>query len=320
MARATQLRDLGEFELIERIARVARRQRATGVVRGIGDDAAVLRPRAGADDVVSTDSRVEGVHFRWETDPPRVVGQTALAAALSDLAAMGAAPRGFTWSFAAPPGLSLARFDGLTAGLLAMARATRCPLVGGNLTRARETSLHLTVLGAVSRGRALLRWARVGDRVFVTGTLGNAALSRRVAASSGRPLRWVPTPRLEAGRRLARIPGVRGCVDVSDGLLADLGHLIGPERNCPIDLDRLPRQHGFNARCRRLGVEPGRLAAAGGEDYELLFAMAPDGPSEAQLARRLGVRVTELGCVAAGPPVASQGRGWRHFRGRRGPA
>ena len=313
MGRPAQLRDHGEFELIDRIARRASRAGGGPVALGIGDDAALLRPRADEDWVVSTDARIENVHFRWQTDPPTVVGRTALAAAVSDLAAMGASPRGFTWALAAPPELPLRLFDGMTAGLLAMAEATGCPLVGGNLSRARETSLTLTVMGGVRRGAALRRRARLGDRICVTGQLGAAALARREAERSGRPLRRVPAPRLEAGRRLARLPGVRGCVDVSDGLLADLGHLIGPERSCPFEPERLPRARGFDARCRKLDLDPLALAATGGEDYELLFALAPNAPTVSQLTRRLGVEVTELGRVQSGAPDPASRAGWRHF-------
>ncbi|TMA21966.1 MAG: thiamine-phosphate kinase, partial [Deltaproteobacteria bacterium] len=217
-----RLRDLGEFALIERIERAARRMaRGPGVVLGIGDDAALLRARPGETWVVSTDARVENVHFRWSSDSPRTVGATALAAALADLAAMGAHPRGFTCAIAAHGDLPLAALDGVVRGLVDAARRYDCPLVGGNLTRARETSLVSTVMGGVARGRALRRRARGGDRILVTGELGAAALARARAERGGAPLRRVPVPRLVQGRALARIGAVTGCIDVSDGLAAD---------------------------------------------------------------------------------------------------
>jgi len=310
--RAAVLRDLGEFPLIDRIARAARRAGVAPPALGIGDDAALLASRPGEDWVVSTDARVEDVHFRWRTDAPRTVGRTALAAALSDLAAMGARPRGFTWAFAAPDSLPLPAFDGLLAGLLFESRRHACPLVGGNLTRARETSLVLTVLGGVPRGRALRRRALLGDRILVTGSLGGSALARARAESEGKPVRCIPEPRLRAGRALARIAAVRGCIDVSDGLAADLAHLIGPDRHCPLDPARVPRPRGFDAACRRLGLDPDALVLSGGDDYELLFALAPRGPSAAALSRRLGTPVSELGRVAEGPPTAA-GTGFAHF-------
>jgi thiamine-monophosphate kinase len=306
------LRDLGEFALIARIERAARRMPQAGVALGIGDDAALLRARRGETLVVSTDARVEHVHFRWDTDGPAVVGDTAVAAALSDLAAMGAQPRGITCAIAAPGDLPLAAFDGLVRGIVRAARRYACPLVGGNLTRAGETSLVSTVLGGVARGRALRRRARVGDRILVTGELGAAALARARAERNGAPVRRIPVPRLAQGRALARIRAVTGCIDVSDGLAADLAHLLGPRRHCRLDPARIPLPRGFAAGCRALGLAPIATALAGGDDYELLFAIGPAGPSAAALSRRLGIRVTELGRVEAGPP-SSAGSGFDHF-------
>ena len=137
-----QLRDLGEFGLIDRIERAARRLGAPrSVVIGIGDDAAVLRPGPREDVVVTTDALIENVHFRWRSDGPGIVGRRALVACLSDLAAMGARPLGFTWGLAAPPATPVRRLDGLLAGMLREAREHGCPLVGGNVSVGRETSL-----------------------------------------------------------------------------------------------------------------------------------------------------------------------------------
>jgi thiamine-monophosphate kinase len=310
------LRDLGEFALIARIERAARRAPRGRVQLGIGDDAALLTALPGETWVVSTDARVEGVHFRFATETPRTVGETALAAALSDLAAMGARPRGFTCALAAPGALPLAVFDDLLRGLLRGARRYACPLVGGNLTRASETSIVLTVLGEVARGRALRRRARVGDRILVTGELGAAALARARAERSGSLLRRVPVARLRQGRALTRIASVTGCIDVSDGLTADLAHLIGARRRCAIDPARLPLPRGFVAGCRALGLDPVATALAGGDDYELLFAVRRPGPSAAALSRRLGIRVSELGEVERGP-AAQPARGFDHFAGSR---
>ncbi len=150
-----QLRDLGEFGLIDRIARAAARRGGSGtaVALGIGDDAALLRLRAGEELAVSTDACFEGVHFRLANESARTIGRRALVANLSDLAAMGARPLGCVLALAAPSGLSVRTADALVAGLLDEAVRYACPLVGGNLSRARELSLTLTVLGAVARGQ-----------------------------------------------------------------------------------------------------------------------------------------------------------------------
>jgi thiamine-monophosphate kinase len=312
-----RLSDLGEFGLIARIERAAAKLPVSrAVVLGIGDDAAVLRPRPGEDLVVTTDSLVENVHFRWSTQSARTVGRRALAVNLSDLAAMGARPLGCTLAFVAPPELAVSRLDGLVAGLLHEARKYACPLVGGNVSRGGETSLGVTAIGAVERGRAVSRrGARAGDRILVTGVLGAAALDiARGELGRGR-VRRVPTPRLRAGRALARLSGVGGCIDVSDGLEADLAHLLeGTDLVPELDPARLPLAPRFRSACAELGLDPERLARTGGEDYELLFTLRPAGPSAAALSRRLGVRVSQIGrLVRAGRSRhASQG-GWRHF-------
>jgi thiamine-monophosphate kinase len=312
------LRDVGEFGLIARFERAARRRGvAPSAPFGPGDDAALLRPRAGEDLVVTTDALVEDVHFRWRTQPPRLLGRRALAAALSDLAAMGARPLGFLLALAAPPGLDLRLADALAHGLAEAAAESGCPLLGGNVTRARETSLTLTAVGAVRRGRALLRsGARPGDRLFVTGVLGRTALAVARAEREGRPLRHVPEARLAAGRALARLSSVGACIDVSDGLRADLAHVLEASRvGAELDPAAVPRPPGFERACAKLGVDAQQLLLAGGEDYELLFTIRPGGPGAAALSRRLGVRVTEIGRIvprAARRSARDQG-GWRHF-------
>ncbi len=316
-----RLADVGEFGLIERIARAAERVSGVAVRRGIGHDAALLRARRGEDVAVSADTLVEGVHFRLDREGPRHVGRRALVANLSDLAATGARPLGFTLALAAPPRLAVRDALGFVNGMLDVGAEHDCPLVGGNVARAREVSLAITVLGGVGRGRALDRsGARPGDRLFVTGVLGAAALARARCERRGGRLRHCPTPRLAAGRALGRSAAVRACIDVSDGLVADLGHLarasgVGAE----LEAGRVPRPRGFEAACRRLGLEPDRLALAGGEDYELLFAVAPRGPGAGALARRLGVPVQEIGRIRArglhlrGARIEPGAGGWRHF-------
>jgi len=313
------LGDLGEFGLIERIRARAARVKAPHVVAGIGDDAAVLRPRVGEDLVVSADTLVEDVHFRFRNQAPVTIGRRALRVNLSDLAAMGARPIGFTLALSAPSSLELSFVDGLLHGLLGDAVRYGCPLVGGNLARSSEVQLAVTIFGAVPRGRALRRGAaRPGDRVFVTGALGAAGLALARSERGASKLRFLPEPRLGAGRALAKRRDVGACIDLSDGLASDLVHLtrasgVGAE----IDLGALPLPRGFEAACRREDLEAVAVATRAGEDYELLFTLrrTQRASSSSQLERALGVPVSEIGRITKGSDVSglSDGRGFRHF-------
>jgi thiamine-monophosphate kinase len=165
----------------------------------------------------------------------------------------------------------------------------------------------VTVIGRVERGRALRRTGLApGDQLFVTGVLGLAALRRLASDRHGTPLRHVPEPRLEAGRRLARLRGAKACIDLSDGLASDLGQLVRASRvAAEVEAESLPRARGFDGDCVRLGIDPIALQAAGGEDYELLFGLAPGrlAADPQALSRRLGVRVTRIGRIVAGRGV-----------------
>ena len=320
-------RELGEFGLIEAIRRraAARDPRGSSDWRvTIGDDAAVLTPRRGEELVFTTDALVEDVHFRWRTSDPRSVGHKALAVNLSDVGAMGARPVGFLLTLGLPARVTGAQLDGFFTGLLALARASHCPLVGGDITRSREFVANITAIGAVARGRALLRSAaRPGDRVLVTGALGGAAAGLRLLAGRGartaaeRALarrQNVPRPPWRAGERLVRLRLSRAAIDVSDGLAQDLGHVLRASGvGARIALERLPVARGATA----------AEALGGGEDYELLFTVRPGAPSAAVLARRLGCRVSEIGVITARPglvltrsgrPVQMGTRGFQHFK------
>jgi thiamine-monophosphate kinase len=195
------------------------------------------------------------------------------------------------------------------------------------VSAARETSLTLTVLGAAAPARLLKRdAARPGDRLFVTGTFGGAALAVTRARRFDTPVRHLPSLRLAAGRALGRLAARGACIDVSDGLLADLGHVLEASGvGARVEVDRIPRPRGFAAACARIGQSPEALVLGGGEDYELLFTLRHGGPGPAVLARRLGAPVAEIGRIerARGLRLGGGGRalaalrrasaGWRHF-------
>jgi thiamine-monophosphate kinase len=321
----------GEFGLIAAVRRAA--GRAGGGWRvAIGDDAAVLRVPASRELVSTVDALVEGVHFRFRTTDARSLGRKALAVNLSDLGAMGATPVGCLLALGVPRGAPRAQLDGLLSGLLAEARAAHCPLVGGDTVASPVWWISVTAFGLVPRGRALLRsGARPGDRVFVTGALGGSALGLALLESGRGALarsfvrrHRVPRPPFRAGARLARRGDVRAAIDVSDGLVQDLGH-VARESGVRIDveLERVPCAPGARRLAPRLGLDAEVLALHGGEDYELVFCARRGAPSAAALSRALGVAVAEIGRVRrgrgvrllrAGKPVQIPGSGWDHFK------
>ena len=311
----------GEFDLIARIrARVATR---ADVVLGIGDDAALLAPPPGRQLVVTADTLNDGVHFPRGTSPADV-GWKALAVNLSDLASMGAEPAWCTLSLSLPQS-DPAWIEGFLDGFLDLAGQHDIALVGGDTTRG-PLSIAVTAMGLVEPGRALRRdGARVGDEVWVTGTLGDAAgglaLLDREPVPALRARLDRPTPRVAAGRALAGI--ATACVDVSDGLLADLGHVCARSHVAAhLDVDALPA----SAALREAFGEADRIAlqASGGDDYELCFTAPADaGADIGAVSAQFGLRITRIGRIVAGEgvhpvdaksqPWSSPRRGYDHF-------
>ena len=302
-----------EFQLISSF--LGGMDRGDAVRLGVGDDAAVLSLEPGEELVVSTDCAVTGVHFPDDADP-ELAAFRAVAAAASDLAAMGARPLAMTLTLAAPDS-SDALFAGLQRGLRAASDSFSLPLVGGDLARA-PLSFGVQVLGAVPRGEAIQRaGARTGDRVCVSGFLGDAAAGLAVLKGelTGLPgaLRsellerfWRPQPALVLGASLRG--RASAMIDVSDGLLADAGHLARASGVClRIDSSRVPRSPELCA-----AAPPERAldwALAGGEDYVLCFTLGGD--------QELPRGCTEIGVVEAGEGVkcdhSIDSRGYRHF-------
>jgi thiamine-monophosphate kinase len=306
---------LGEFDLIARIrARVLQRG---DVVLGIGDDAALLQPPQGRQLAVTADTLNSGVHFPVETSPADI-GWKALAVNLSDLAAMGAEPAWCTLSLSLPEADS-AWADAFLDGFLELAQRHGIALVGGDTTRG-PLSISVTAVGFIEPGRALRRdAAQVGDDIWVTGTLGDAAaalVQRHGDADPALRSRLDrPTPRVEAGRALAGI--ARAAVDVSDGLLADLGHIcersgVGAE----IELVSLPASAAL---LQAFDLEQRwSLQATGGDDYELCFTASPLYRDELlRVCESVGVVVTCIGRIVSGSGVAaldSGARAWHPSR------
>ncbi len=288
------------------------------MLRGSGDDAAVVRARPVC--VTSVDAMVEGVHFRlgdgWATAGE--VGHRALAGALSDLAAMGADPGEAYLALGLPAGFAEERALELVRGANALAARTGTAIAGGDVVRAPALTVSVTAVGWADSADALVGrdGARAGDLVGVTGSLGAAGAALAVmegraadtaAARAAVAAARAPMPRLAEGSALAAA-GVHAMIDLSDGLASDavhIGRAGGVELR--VELAALPLHEGVAEVCAELGVAPWRLAAAGGEDYELCFCAAPEDRArvEAAVAELGAVRVSWVGEVRAGAPGAS---------------
>jgi len=271
---------------------------------GIGDDAAVLDVPAGERLVASTDATVEGVHFRREWLSSEEIGARAATAALSDLAAMAARPLGLLLALGVPESWQ-GELAELARGVGASAERAGCPIIGGNVTRARELSLTITVLG--SAAHVLRRsGALPGDLVYVTGLLGGPAAALRALQSGHVPapahmIRFTdPRARLAEAHWLAGA-GATAAIDVSDGLGADVAHLARASvATIELEAANIPHLEGVSA----------EDALRSGEEYELVMTFAPDAALDvAQFERRFGIPLTHIGEVreAAGEPVRADG-------------
>jgi thiamine-monophosphate kinase len=320
---------LGEFDLIARwFTRPVRR-----AALGVGDDCALLQPTPGQQLAVSTDTLVEGRHFLSTVEPERL-GHKALAVNLSDLAACGAAPLAFTFALTLPR-VDEAFLEGLARGMLALADAHDIELVGGDTTGG-PLAIGLTVFGEVPPGQALLRsGARAGDQLWVShpvdGGLGDARLALEVfrgrlalpgdAFERVRARMECPTPRVALGLALRGV--ATSAIDLSDGLVGDLGHVLARSRvGATLDADALPQSEVLAAQPQARRREYG---LAGGDDYELLFSAPASREREVlAAAAQAGCGATRIGAVDAEPGlrlVDSRGQalrlalvGYDHFR------
>ncbi len=311
---------MDEFEIIQTYFSTQPVTRAD-VACGIGDDAALLRVPPGNELVATTDTMVADVHFLADADPADV-GYRALAINLSDLAAMGAEPAWATLSLTLPEARP-AWLDAFCRGFYELAREFRVQLVGGNLARG---PLNITVgaYGYVPAGRALRReGAKAGDDIYVTGTLGDAALALNhllgkhalgadaLAVVKDRLAR--PRPRVTAGLRLRGIASA--AIDISDGLLADLGHVLKASKvGARIELARLPVSDVYRAELARVGWD---AALVQGDDYELCFTVPREGMTMmGEFAREAGCAISRIGEVLAQPGLTVIDPSGGHYRAR----
>jgi thiamine-monophosphate kinase len=330
--------DLGEHALIERIT--SRLPVPAWVVVGPGDDAAVLKPVRNALDVVTTDALVDGVHFDMRFVPSRAIGHRALAANLSDLAAMGARPRAALLSLALPASLAANVVDGLVDGFVAHAASQQVAIVGGNITRTPgPLVVNVTAHGSVHpRGVLTREGARPGDGVYVTGWLGAAAVGlaslRARAEHPGHEACPVPAceerylypvSRSRAGLQISHYGAASSCMDLSDGLADGVRQLAAASGvGVLVDGDALPIPDEARRWHEVQGTDAMAAALSGGDDYELLFTVRPRhaGKLRGAAARCRDLPITRIGVVTKdtaqlvrrGSTVSALPEGYQHFR------
>lgn len=338
---------LQEFALIQGLQhRYARH--APGLVHGIGDDAAVVETRSSRWWHLTTDLLAEGIHFDLKSAAPESIGYRAAMANLSDLAAMGAVPRYLLIALAIPKTIRQPQVYELYRGLMRACRPYGVALIGGDTSASKAgLFLSITLMGTTAKRRALFRHgAKVGDQIYVSGTLGDSLaglrlLTKSTIARSSTPRqsqlsrshrqflirRHVrPTARVAEGLWLNHGRLATAAIDLSDGLSGDLRHLceesgVGAE----VESDNIPLSPACHAYAKAYHVSPTQLAITGGEDYELLFTASPRSRSALERqARARGYRITRIGTIRPqkfGIQMTSQGRTWplpltsyEHFR------
>ncbi len=299
-----------ENSILKKIAGSSWSSRGQGVwhsvALGVGDDAALFRPKPGREIILTCDWFLEGTHFLREKHPPDAVGWKCLARAVSDVAAMGGTPRCFLLSLALPEPHAGKWLDMFLRGLRRGTRKFQCPLAGGDTTRRNEILISVTVVGEVRAGTAVLRsGARADDILYVSGRLGEAELGLRIMrqskgpASKKNPLtrkHLYPEPRLALGQWLVKKGLVTAMMDLSDGLSSDVPRLCAASAvGARLEKAKIPQVQTPDV-ALKYGHDPMQLALHGGDDYELLFTVPP---RKAKLLPKSfrGVRLTPIGKI-----------------------
>lgn len=303
MTKSEPRRRLREDEIVRKFHKLWKRGawKSSGLALGPGDDAALLSPNGGKQQILSCDWFLEGTHFLRGLHPPEAVGWKCLARAISDVAAMGGAPRVFLLSMALPDAFTSGWLDGFLRGLSKASRRLGCVLAGGDTSRFDRVVISVTVIGAVPVGHALVRsGAQVGDLIYVSGALGGAEAglrrlrsARGVAKAPDPAIRkhLYPKPRLALGQWLAANRMARAAMDISDGLSTDLARLCAASSvGALVDASRIPVARGADL----------QSALNGGDDYELLFTIPP------ARAKRMPKKVADVPVAAIGEIIAAR--------------
>jgi thiamine-monophosphate kinase len=331
--------ELGEFSLIARLQQRLQGKPGPQIIRGMGDDCAVVRPAAGMDLLLTTDTQEEGVHFRRDWATPEEIGWRCLAVNVSDIAAMGGSPLGAVVALSLPAMLDVAFVDALYDGMQAVATRYDCPIIGGNISQRADTlSVTITVLGEVPYGQGVYRsGAQVGDEVWVTGALGAAKAGlealRHPKAVAGLPTAGVlaryrrPHPRLREAQYLRQHAPLHSLLDLSDGLSSDLHHICEASGvGAQLEAACIPMAEDVRQIAAALHADPLTFALHGGEDFELCLTAPPGVLTALQPALqaqfqcplvRVGTIQTGSGvtlCLADGSQHPLTPHGYDHFR------
>lgn len=325
-----RLCDIGEFGLISTIKGMV--SDGEGVLAGIGDDAAVITISAGKVVLITSDILHEGVDFELRYTEAYLLGRKAVAVSLSDLAACGGRPRAFLTSIALTPDTEVGFVEELYKGMLEEAGRFGISLVGGDTSKGGALVIAIVLLGEADVGEIVYRrGARVGDLIFVTGTLGDAALGLVELKKGGKGelvrRHLAPTPRVAAGYQIARRGLATAMIDISDGLVADLHHLAEASGvGGKLWLSSIPLSEDYQREVKEYTEDPYLLALTGGEDYELLFTSPPERSKEiVGVAREIGIPITQVGEVVSadmgvriykddGTEYRLEQSGYDHFR------
>ena len=297
---------LGEFDLIQRFFKAGADAMHPNdekvIALGIGDDCALLKPAAGEEIAITSDMLVEGRHFFMDANPG-LLGRKALAVNLSDLAAMGAKPIGFTLSIALP-NVDIAWLEAFSKGLFAVANQYSCPLIGGDTT-AGPLTISITAFGSIPSGKAIRRsGAKVGHDIWASGTIGDARLAlaalRHEVTLPESDLKQIehrmhnPTPRVELGMTIRELASA--ALDISDGLLGDLHHILKQSQvSAKVFLDQIPKSETLQKQSEDI---QNQFAASGGDDYEICFT-APTEKRDIidEISIALNLPLTRIGSI-----------------------
>ncbi len=299
----------GEFDLIKKLTSSILIT-DKNVVVGVGDDCTVIRQSGGRYLLATVDVQVDGVHFLSGKTPPDCIGQKAVAVAVSDIAAMGGIPTHCLVSLFLPKAIPNTFVEKVYAGIRQASQTYAISIVGGNITRARQFAIDMCLLGEVEPKNILLRsTARVGDKVLVTGSLGDAAAGLHLLQHPRKAVGKIvqdfliarqtsPTPRVSESTAISRVRRATAMIDISDGLVQDILHITKLSRvGVTLYEKKLPLSPEIEAFCKITNKNPLGLALTGGEDYELLFTVPPSHADSLKnrVEKETGTTVHEIG-------------------------